>query len=64
MMAKKEMDKYAAMHKHKSIVMLVVGILIVLNTIYGWLSWGVFVGGIVALLGLIGLIYPKHPVSK
>ncbi len=52
-------DVHAAFHKRKSLVMLVVGILILLNTIYGLLSWGVFVGGIIALLGLLGLVHPK-----
>lgn len=57
-MAKKERDR-RAFHKHKSIVMLVVGILIILNALYGLLSWGVFVGGIIALLGLIGIVHSK-----
>jgi hypothetical protein len=57
-MGKKEMD-CRAFHKHKSIVMLVVGILIILNALYGLLSWGVFVGGIIALLGLIGIVHSK-----
>ena len=36
--------------------MLVLGVLILLNTIYSWLSWGVFVGGIIAIIGLVHLI--------
>ena len=57
-MAKEEVS-HAAFHKHKGLVMLVVGILILLNAIYGWFSWGVFVGGIIALLGLLRLVHPK-----
>ena len=62
-MAKKEAVRMS-FHKHKSMKMLVVGILILLNSTYGLVSWGVFVGGIVALLGLIGLIHPGCPASK
>ena len=57
-MEKKEKE-CRAFHKHKSIVMFVIGILITLNALYGWFSWGVFVGGIIALLGLIGIVHSK-----
>ena len=58
-MAKKE-EARMKFHKHKSIVMLIVGILIILNATYGWFTWGVFVGGVIALIGLLGLICPKY----
>jgi len=57
-MAKKE-DRHAAFHKRKSMTMLIVGILILINELYGLVSWGMFVGGVITILGLIGLIHPK-----
>jgi len=56
----KKIDARAAFHKHKGIVMIVVGILILLNEIYSLVSWGIFVGGVVALLGLLRLICPMY----
>ena len=44
--------------KHKGVVMLVLGILIILNTLYGWFSWGVFIGGVIAIFGLIKILHP------
>ena len=38
---------------------LVLGVLILLNALYGWMTWGVFVGVIVILKGLIALLHPK-----
>ena len=38
---------------------LVLGILILLNSLYGWLTWGVFIGIIVILKGLIFMFHPK-----
>ena len=37
---------------------LVLGVLIVLNAVYAWFGWGVFVGGIIALKGLLMLAKP------
>jgi hypothetical protein len=62
-MAKKEAD-HMAFHKYKSGKMLIIGILILLNATYSVVNWGVFVGGVVALLGLLGLVYPKCPHCK
>ena len=39
--------------------MIVLGILILLNAIYGWFSWGVFIGGIAILKGIVLLIHKK-----
>jgi len=38
---------------------LILGVLILLNSLYGWLTWGVFVGIIVILKGLMKLLHPK-----
>jgi len=38
---------------------LVLGVLILLNSLYGWLTWGVFIGIIVILKGLIFMFHPK-----
>ncbi len=61
-MAKKGADPIS-FHKCKSGKMVIIGILILLNAIYGLFSWGIFVGGVVALLGLVGLVHP-HPKCK
>jgi len=38
---------------------LVLGILILLNALFGWFSWGVFIGGIVALKGIGILLHSR-----
>ncbi len=38
---------------------LILGVLILLNALYGWVTWGVFVGAMVILKGLIWLVHPK-----
>tara|TARA_Y100000310_G_scaffold314502_1_gene363929 strand:+ start:2009 stop:2206 length:198 start_codon:yes stop_codon:yes gene_type:complete len=38
---------------------LVLGVLILLNSLYGWVTWGVFIGVIIILKGLIVLLHPK-----
>ena len=43
--------------KHIGIAVLVLGVLILLNALYGWLNWGVFIGGIVAIKGIIMLAH-------
>ncbi len=39
-------------------MLLVLGVLIVLNDLWAMLSWGMFIGVIVALKGLIKLLMP------
>ena len=56
----KKVDARAAYYRHKGIVMLAVGILILLNEIYSLVSWGMFIGGVIALLGLLKLICPPY----
>ena len=41
------------------ICVLSLGILILLNALYGWLTWGVFIGVVVALKGVILLLHPN-----
>ncbi len=38
-----------------SIYVIVLGALILLNALLGWLNWGVFIGGIVIIKGLLML---------
>ncbi|NCN51637.1 hypothetical protein GW931_01360 [archaeon] len=44
-------------HKGKSIWMLVLGILILLNVYWPFLSWGGFVGAVLVLGSLLKLIF-------
>ncbi len=52
-MAKDAMQEH---HKRKSCIMIAIGILIILNAIYGWFSWAIFVGGALVLLGIVSKI--------
>ena len=45
-------------------MMLVLGILVLLNAAYDWMSWAFFVGGILALMGLSKIIMPHCPHCK
>ena len=55
----KEMDKkHMSMHmKHKGAMMLVLGGLILLNVYLMKLGWGVFVGGVFVLGGLVKMLH-------
>jgi len=44
--------------KCRGVKLLVLGVLVVLNAIYGWFGWGIFVGGIIGLKGLLKLAKP------
>ena len=50
--------------KCKGAKLLVVGILVLLNTYYGWMSWAYFVGWILVLVGVLKLICPTCPHCK
>ena len=45
-------------------IALVVGILILLNAIYGKFSWAVFIGGLIAIKGIVMLVMPHCPHCK
>jgi len=38
--------------------MFVLGVLILLNVYYVWFSWPVFIGGVIALAGLLKVLIP------
>ena len=48
-MDKKNMAEHM---KYKGIMMVVIGVLVILNSIYAWFNWAEFVGGIFVLVGL------------
>jgi len=56
-MAKKDphMEMMKKYKKHKAIMMIVVGLLVIINAVYGLVGWAEFVGGILVLLGLLKL---------
>ena len=47
------------MHKHKSCLMLTVGILILINAQFNLIGWAMFVGGVFVLAGIKGLMCKK-----
>ena len=44
--------------------LIVLGVLIILNSAYGWFDWAVFIGGIIAIFGLVHVLLPVCPCSK
>ena len=37
---------------------LIIGVLILLNAYYAWLTWDYFIGGLLVILGLLRLVIP------
>ena len=42
-------------------MLICLGILILINAYFGLLGWGLFIGGIIAIKGIIMLIHPCCP---
>ena len=64
-MAKKDMTcSWGTCPMCKSLKLIVLGVLILLNAYMAWFSWAVFVGGIITLAGLLKLIWPTCPHCK
>ena len=61
-MMKDHMDGYC--HKCMGIKILLLGVVIILNAVYGWLDWGVFIGAVVAIKGLMMLSMSKCSHKK
>jgi len=55
---KKGMMDCCKVHKWKGVGMLVLGILVLLNAYWPYLSWGAFVGAAIAIFGFIKLVTP------
>jgi hypothetical protein len=48
-------------HGFKTAMIIIIGLLIIANAYFGFMTWDYFVGGILVLLGLIKLMMPhKH----
>lgn len=56
--------KKESLPKSHGIKMLVLGILIVLNAKYIWFDWATFIGGLLAIAGLVHLVMPNCPICK
>ena len=52
----KMMANHAQHMKHKGFMMIVIGILVILNSMNAWFNWAEFVGGILVLVGIKLLI--------
>lgn len=44
--------------------LIVVGALVLINSVLGLLSWGIFAGGLLVLAGLVKLVKPMCPHCK
>jgi len=40
------------------VMLVVLGALVVLNDVYSWLTWGTFIGGLIALKGIMMFAHP------
>ena len=47
------MEKF---HKYKACMMIAVGILVILNAVYSFVNWALFVGIVLILVGLLSKI--------
>ena len=41
--------------------LLVLGVLVILNTLWSFVSWGIFIGALLVLGGLVKLVKPMCP---
>ena len=55
---KEMMMSCCTMHRTKGVGMLILGLLILLNVYWPYLSWGAFVGIAIAIIGFIKLVMP------
>ena len=55
---------YGSCHKCLGLKIFILGILILLNAYMAWFSWAVFIGGVIALKGLIHMLMPNCPHCK
>ena len=51
-------------HRMKGILMLVVGLLVLANVYWSFLSWGAFIGILFVVLGLIKSLMPYKKSKK
>ncbi len=52
--------KRSSMHVKKGVGMLILGLLILTNALWPFMSWGAFIGAVVALVGLLKLVFPHN----
>jgi len=57
-------DIFGVCHKCLGMKKLILGVLILLNAYLAWVNWAVFVGGIIALAGLLKMLWPNCPHCK
>jgi uncharacterized membrane protein HdeD (DUF308 family) len=58
------MDEMHGMHKMKGTGMLILGLLILANAYWGFLTWGAFIGALLFLGGFIKLVMPHKKRRK
>ncbi len=51
-------------YKCHSVKAIVVGLLVLANQIWGFLSWGSFIGGLLVIAGILKLAMPTCPHCK
>ena len=52
-------EKDKCCHSGMGVGLLLLGVAVILNSVYGWLSWPVFVGAVIAIKGLVIMAKPK-----
>ena len=57
-------DEMHGMHKMKGAGMVVLGLLILANTYWGFLAWAGFIGALLVLGGLLKLLMPMKKRRK
>ena len=55
-------EDYMMHHGFKTTMLLVVGLLIITNAYWGFLTWDFFIGGLLVLFGVIKLF--MHPMKR
>jgi uncharacterized membrane protein HdeD (DUF308 family) len=58
------MDEMHGMHMMKGVGMLILGLLILANAYWGFLTWAGFIGALLFLGGLIKLLMPHKKGRK
>jgi uncharacterized membrane protein HdeD (DUF308 family) len=58
------MDEMHGMHKMKGVGMLILGLLILANALWPFLTWGAFIGALLVLGGFIKLLMPHKKGRK
>jgi len=60
-MMKMHGEMYGKHMKHKGLIILILGVLILVNAYYAVVGWAIFIGAILVVAGLLKLVIPHKP---